>query len=398
MSNDIQLGNQSSFILAEGKRGRSFGLWWWIAAGIVSFLTVFLIILIAFLHKPIRIPDSDAVFVTASPRSLRQLHPSLLAVLPEEMDEIIETKSRWPVVFSLYRADGRWQWQVIGPRWLIKDETSSNGLIAVYQSSVKNTEHTRSFHYTKALTALLPFKKAFAIEIEPQLLVEASGLNISLEEKPINGSFEKDLLLLDIPFETPNQHKRLHTADLALTIPKNGITEDAIQDFIRRLSNGRHHQLNVPELSQYHVWLDELGRPELTTYTFEEPLTEEDAAQLLGAYGFYSRKATLLPDGTLSYEHVVPSTSTGALFGDHVNEQGELISLKRQELLVQKSDQTPVAFESVPACNHTPWMRVSGKSLAFILGSVGVNGSNLPDELPNLQIGSMNQHLSVCFE
>jgi len=286
---------------------------------------------------------------------------------------------------------------MVGPSWMIKDGDTTNGLVSLFASEMNNTEETRNFKYTKSLSTILPFRETVSIEIEPQLLADASGLNISLNEPSIKGTFVHGMILFDIPFESEQQNPPLHTADLALTIPKNGITEDALKDFIRRLSNGRHHHLNIPGLSQYHVWIDENGHPTLSKYSFEKELSEEDAAQLLGAYGFFSKKAVLLPDGTLSYEHVVPTTSSSdGLFGEHANEQGELITLNHQELFVQTPNQIQIEFDTILPCNNYPRIRLSGKSLDYILTSLGA--IKIPEKLPNLQVGSYNDRLSICFE
>lgn len=397
MPDDIRIGEQSSFILAEGKRENPFGFWWLLAAGIVVLTAGLLAALIIFLHKPLAIPASPHMMVTASPRAMQSLPDSLKAAMPEEMRRAIDSGSGWPATFGLYRERERWQWFMIAPRWILPEGKTSNGIVQLLASADIDTQNSRDFHYTSTLASALPFRRPLSVEIEPQLLADASGLNINLPDELIRGGFQNGVLLFDTPFESADGKAALHTADIALNMPKNGVTEDAIQDFIRRLSNGRHHHLNVPALSQYHVWLDDLGRPTLTRYDFATELTETDAAQILGAYGFYTRKATLLPDGSLSYEHVAPTTGTAEeLFTDHINEQGELVSLKRAELEVSLANETPIAFDAVPACGHTPWMRISDRSLHFILRSIGA--SQLPETLPDIQIGELNGKLSVCFE
>ncbi len=397
MSNEINFGSPSNFILAEGKRENPFGLWWLIAVGIVTVIITAMIAFIVLLYQPVQIPSEATLYVTAPPKALSELPDALNETLPAEIREIVDTNSHWPITVGLYRAEEQWQWFMVGPRWMIKNKTSANGLVALFKSDVKNEEAGRTFHYTTSLATILPFKDTFSMELEPQLLADASGLDILLDEEPITGTFKNGILQLDIDFESQVENLPLKNADIAITVPRNGITEDALKDFIRRLSNGRHHHLKTPELSQYHVWIDKNGYPTLTTYSFEEPLSDTDAAQLLGAYGFFSKKTILLPDGTLSYEHVAPTaSSTTSLFGEHINEQNEIITLKEAELIVQSSNHTPAASEDIPFCDHNPWMRTSGNSLKFILDSIGAK--DIPDTLPDIQIGSQENKLSICFE
>jgi|GEM_PF-5602028 len=401
MSNEIKFGGQSNFILAEGKRENPFGVWWLIAVGIIATVVCGTIALIILLSQPIQIPKGATLFITAPPKALASLPHAWQNVLPSEIREVIDTQSAWPITLGLYRSQEQWQWFMLGPRWVIKNQTKTNGLIAFFTSDMSPEETGRAFHYTKSLATVLPFGKTMSMELEPQLLTEASGLAISLDEQAIKGTFENGILQLDLPFKSAQQNPPLQIADFGMTIPKDGIIEDTIKDFIRRLSNGRHSDLNLPELAQYHVWIDDSGRPTQTMYHFETALSNEDAAQLLGAYGFFSKKTILLPDGTLSYEHIVPVTSSStSLFGEHTNNQGELITLNAKELIVQKPNQMSPIVEDAPFCDHNPWMRLSGKSLKYILSTIE-NKSDMNailPQLPDIQIGSHKNKLTICFQ
>ena len=252
-------------------------------------------------------------------------------------------------------------------------------------------------YYTKSLLTALPFHKTTSIELEPQLLEEMTGLDTTSGTVVITGTFDKERLAFDLPFESEEQTLPLDNADIALNIPKSGIPEDILKNTIHRLSNGRHYQLNLPELSQFQLWLDDNGGSSLTMYTFREPLSENNAAQLLGSYGIFSKKTILLPDGTLSYEHIAPkSTSSTSLFGTHINQQKEIITLKKRKLTIQKTNQTPLISEIKSSCGENTWIRLSQISLKTILMKTGVEKP--PENLPNIQIGSQKNTVFICFE
>ena len=397
MGETVVFGKASSFLLAEGKRGLPKAAWFALSGLVLGLAAAVLGILWFYLSRPLPIPASPVLLLSGSPSFLKTL-PISGNTLPPVLQH---SNSKWPAIVGIYFDEGLWKYFVIGPNWMFnglpKEQTVHAGLASIYYPDRIPTQ-TRNDTYTKQFTWGGFPSASFAFLLEPKLLFTDTGADSSAEGS-IQGKLRNGILETNVPFQAKNQAPiALKTADFALQIPPDGNMNGSLYEVIRRLSNGRLDLTESPRLSEFHIWFDDQGRPANTIYTFSNDLTETDAANLLGSYGFSSTRTIILPDGTASTERIaLTATTTDPLFGTRIDEQGEELDLTKRELRVNAGDSHSVEYPVKSACEPSqPWMRLSGKTLELIFTSLG--WEEPPANIPAMQFGEKNGRLIACFE
>jgi hypothetical protein len=383
MDIQITLNRESHIILAEGY-GRRWNFWNLSALGILLGLAVAIGGLWYALSRPIPIPSDTAILGVISPKAAKQLIADhIWEKIPAICQDLLSTDSDWPVICGLTTSG---QSFAIAPRWIQGRERVrfTAGLAA---RSGEVVGETRPFRYTSAL-AWRGLAKQPAIELQSSAIEKWLGLETPSTSTSIlfrwNGrGFESDLKL-------PPQTSPLPAGDIALAITGSA-WEGLPGELFLDASNlpDRKQWKPLPAIERYAVWLGPDRLIQGRYVGFAEPLNQETAARILGMSNVTERRSITLPDGSVSFERLLPTASTSTnLFGKRISDRGELIELEPRFMLVSNAS-TTLDQSNIAPCGITyPWLRLSQTALADII----------EPSLPSLQAFSQNGHLAICFE
>lgn len=383
MSVEIILNRDSNIILAEG-HGRRWNFWNLSALAILLGLGLFFGGMWYFLSRPIPIPNDTALLAVISPKAGRLLLPAALQQkIPGVCQQALASDSDWPIICGLTTSG---QAFAILPRWLKSAgfQRFNAGLISLIGDA---SNETKTFRYSHAL-AWRGLAKQPAIQIESSAIEKWLGLETASTSTKIlfrwtGRGFESDLKLA--PQTTP-----LPAGDIALTLDKaswSSLPGDLFLD--AAILPDRNQWKPLPSIERYAVWLDENRLIDGRFIGFSEPLDQKLAARVLGMMGVTERRALTLPDGSVSYERLLPTASTSSdLFGRRQNDRGQWIDLSPRSILVSNASNTLDQSNVAPCGIGYPWLRLSKEVLGDMLGI----------QLPALQGYSQNGKLSICFE
>ncbi|MCE9586461.1 hypothetical protein K8R04_04050 [Candidatus Uhrbacteria bacterium] len=383
MSVEIILNRESNIIMAEG-HGSRWNFWNLSALGVMIGLAIFFGGLWFLLSRPIPIPADTAILAVISPKASRQILPTAFQEkIPGVCQNALASDSDWPIICGVTVSG---QSFAITPRWL------NNGVYASFTAGLvarsgEVAGETTPFRYTSALYWR-------GIAKQPGILVESSaiekwlGLEVASTSTKIlfrwNGrGFDSDLKLS--PQTTP-----LPAGDIALALDRNAWDALPGDLFLNAVNLPDKSQWKpLPPIERYAVWLDADRSTEGRFIGFAEPLDQELAARVLGMMGVTERRALTLPDGTVSFERLLPTASTNTnLFGRRQNDIGQWVDLSSRFILVSNASSTLDQSNVAPCGASYPWLRLSKNVLNSMLGTT----------LPSLQAYSENNHLSICFE
>ncbi len=383
MSVEIVLNGESQIILGEG-HGHRWNIWNLSALGVILGLSIFIFSMWYALSRPIPIPSNTTIIAVISPKVAKRILPaSIEEKLPAVCKDAFASDSDWPVICGLTSSNEAF---AIMPRWLTKKGTTTftSGLIA--RTGRVQTE-TKPFQYTEAL-AWRGFAKQPTVLIESSIIEERLGLDIATSSTKIlfhwNGKgFASDMKL-------PVQTTPLPAGDIAFSVNNEAWNELSGDVFLDAANLPDRNQWQpLPPIERFAIWIDENHVTKGKYIGFSEPLDQENAARLLGLMGVTERKAITLPDGSISYERLLPSPSTStSLFGQRQNNQGQLIELAPRFIAISNASTTLEQNNTASCGTSYPWIRLSSNVLKDIL--------NIP--VPSLQGYSENQYLSICFE
>lgn len=381
MSVEIILNRDSHIIMAEG-HGRRWNFWNLSALGIFLGLALFFGGMWFLLSRPIPIPADTALLAVISPKAYHQLlSEQLQDKIPMFCQTAFSSNSDWPVICGITTSG---QSFAIQPRWQTIVPSFTAGLVA---RSGDFTGETKTFRYSSALS-WRGLAKQPVLEVESSAIEKWLGLEVASTSTKIlfrwNGSgFDSDLTL-------PPQTTPLPAGDVALSLGR--VAWDTLPgDLFLDAANlpDRSQWKPLPPIERYAVWLDKDRLIEGRYIGFSDPLDQELAARVLGLMGVTERRALTLPDGTVSYERLLPTASTSTdLFGRRQNDRGQWIELSPRFILVSNASTTLDQSNVAPCSMGYPWLRLSQNALHDMLGI----------SLPSLQAFSQNGRLAICFE
>lgn len=383
MSVEIILNRESQIILAEG-HGRHWNFWNISALGIFLGLILFFVGLWSLLSQSIPIPDDTAILAVISPKeSQRILPPAFQEKIPDVCKDVLSSNSDWPIICGLTVSGQAFS---IAPRWLGNDNNRSftSGFIARFGGTIVST---KSFRYTNAL-AWRGLAKQPTIFLESSSIEKLLGLELTSTSTEIlfrwNGhGFDSDLNL-------PPQTTPLPAGDISLFLDRAS-WEALPGDLFLNASNlpDRNQWKPLPPIERYAVWLNSDHLIEGKFIGFAEPLNQKLAARILGMMGVTERRTLMLPDGSISYERLLPTASTSTdLFGRRQNDQGQWIDLSQRYISITNASTTIDQSNIAPCGTSYPWLRLSKNTINSLLGI----------SIPDIQAYSENNRLSICFE
>ncbi|MCC7522989.1 hypothetical protein IT407_04315 [Candidatus Uhrbacteria bacterium] len=383
MSTEIILNRESQIILAEGRRPAFFGSWlmWSLLALILTGTLAFLLWLA--LSRPLPLPRGTFFLGVISSEAAQQIFPpNVLNALPDTWKRTLSIKSTWPLVYGLANEDGQMRAFIIGPRWLVPDgETRQTAGLSAYLGETGLVFEEEKLTYSEALSW--------------RGLERAPAMRWSNGEK-IHLRWNGKQLVSDMAWNMPGT-SRASSADLSTGFSADSRKAATQPEIALASSLGDLPKLrNLPDISRYEVWLNGKGFAR-RRFEFSHPLSENQAAAVLGIFSVTERKAFTLPDGTISIERFTPSASTStSLFGERKNDRNESLRLSANELQISSTTGT---WDIQPAENcgvQGPWIRLSSRALSTTLTDIGWKVS--AEQLRALQIGTINNKIAVCFE
>jgi len=383
MSVEIILNRDSNIILAEG-HGRRWNFWNLSALGIVVGLLMFFGSIWYLLSRPIPIPADTAILAVISPKASRQILPAIFQEkIPSVCQDALASDSDWPIICGVTVSGQAFS---ITPRWLTSVGSSQFNAGIVARSSEVIGE-TKPFRYTSAL-----YWRGLAKQ--PTILVESSavekwlGLEVASTSTKIlfrwNGQgFASDLKL-------PPQTTPLPAGDIALALDRAAWDTLPGDLFLNAVNLPDKSQWKpLPPIERYAVWMGEDRTIKSRFIGFGESLDQELAARILGMMGVTERRALTLPDGTVSFERLLPTASTTKdLFGRRQNDQGQWVDLSQRYILITSTTSTLDQSNISPCGTSYPWLRLSKNVL----------NNTFNTAIPSLQAYSENNRLTICFE
>jgi hypothetical protein len=390
MGNEIFLNSSSSIILAEG-HGRSFWFSW--KAVVLGLLIGVLLCLGAFLiglSRSLPIPQSTVFTALLTADEAAHLPEPLRRALPHDWSLYLAGHSKWPVLLGVYKRDNHWYSFAASPMWHVpatdKLHVTKAGLITF----AADTESDET--WGKSYLGFLE-RRGFGGPISG---VDLKGFFDGTTNDPKTWTwFNMDKGLIRSSLAFPVSHTNaLAAADVSLRL-EPGDGKEALAASIPDLPDSERLK-RLPPMSEVAIRFGDSG-PSVVRLSFEQPLTEQDASVLLGAYGFTMRKAVTLPDGTQSYERIEPVAASGtSLLGERKNDHGQVANIEGNTFVLHGASSTgelPLA----PSCaNATPWLRLSEDALAAVSKQVGLDLQ--PGDLRPLQLVSDKGYLAACFE
>lgn len=390
MDRSIFINSGNSIILAEGHSRGFWHSWRAISLGILLGLCGLLGALLYAISRPLPWPADTSVFFVASPRDAEKLPESLINTLPSDWKAYLVCDTRWPLIIGVYRKEQGWYSFVMSPSWCQphteKLHVLKRGLIVLASDTALDS--TENKNYLGLLFAGGLGHPALAVA--PESLSMLTGI---ADQSPTGtwswfrqgkNSVRSDIELAVMPA------RNAPAVDVSIRFAKSMLPEGIpfLPDIARRA--------RLPNLTQADIVFGN-EMPEVIRLSFDKTLNEDNASALLGAYGFTSRRAIKLPDGTISFERIEPIATSGtSLLGSRKDQKGRSALISGQ-IFTLSSASSSAELPLAPACAETgAWARLSAKSLASILKRVGLQIQE--KDLKPIQIVSEKGKLAVCFE
>jgi hypothetical protein len=392
MNIQITLNRESQIILAEG-RSRRWGFWNILALGILLGLIALFIAMWFALSRPIPIPTDTALIGVISPKAAKQLIDEKRSnLVPELCRMTLISNSDWPIVCGLTTSG---QSFVIVPRWFpLPQAARFNAGFVTRIGDVVGSDKTMSYAEALGWRGLAK---------QPTLVLESAALEKWLGlENPSSTTkllFRFDGRHLQSDIRLPASSEPLPAADIAFALGQQEWQSLPGELFLDAADLPDHKQWNdLPAVSRYAAWYDDQGGIQGKFLGFDSNLDQNQAARILGMMGVTERRQITLPDGSVSYERLLPTPSTSTdMFGRRQNDRGEWIELDQRFMLLSNASTTLDQGNVGPCGSGNPWLRLSTISLASALRQLG-----LQTEAPIIQTGiqaySDGGKLTICSE
>ena len=346
--------------------------------------------------RPVILPAESLITFVASPRQARAfISEEWFERLPESWQTAMNKDSRLPCVFGLARGEERLLSYVI-----CHGESKGEGLDWANGPQVSRYALARdSWRYGYA-------------DVQLALLSEIVQITMPMQDdQTVRFSIEPNRLVSDVRLNTtPNSQQGSARTGIVLPVSDADVmlafseeTWDAIPAVPVNLFPGLpdlQRLKELPAIVQYETWLSASGTPDLRRVRFAETLSEVDAAKVLMYFGVTQRKQILLPDGTISYERVLPQATSGTtMFSTWQNDRGDWIALDSRMMRLSPTSTFRADKSEVPGCkNQVPWLRLSSQVVYQLLRSLDWTNAPSPESLPKLSFGSEAGLLTVCAE
>ncbi len=382
MNIQITLNRESQIILAEG-HGRRWTGRRALAAGILFGLVLLFGGLWFGLSRPLSIPNDTAVIAVLPPQHAKNLIPSSLwDRLPLICRQAWSGNSDWPAICGMSVSG---QAFAIVPRWidLPGQPHIDAGLVSRYGDTPNDSQN---LSYTQTLM-WRGFAKQPVIHFESKAVELLSGLD-GTTSTAINFNWNGQAWVSELSLKPAKES--LPNADIALRITDQAWQAPARELFISAAGLPDRESLKkLPTPDVYAAWLTPEGNIERRYLGFSRDLKTDEAAHTLGMVGVTERRQITLPDGTTSFERLLPIATTGTdFFGRRTNDRGETVDLTPRGLMVSN---TSTAFDltNIVSCGNSPTVfRISSEILEHLISA----------KLPSLQAFSDNGKLAICFE
>jgi hypothetical protein len=394
MDRDIVMNGGGNIILAEGHSRRFWTFWRAIAAGILGGCLILLLLLVWLLSRPLPLPEGTLFYAVATRDEIVALPKSVREALPEDWKSYLEQPSAWPYVFGVYREGQTLFSFVVSPRWRApiteKIHQSTRGL-ALFAADTE-VPGTNGRSYWSFLVERW-YAGGLALGTRPyEALGYVNGHNMDWIR------FHIDALLLRSTLAAPQAPVGpINEADVALRLSSE--SADYLKNHFENQSfvPAPDRLARLPGLSGVDLTFGEPGIPALTRLEFQRDLTEQEAGVLLGAYGFTIRRPIVLPDGTVSFERLEPTATSGtSLLGPRKDEIGRIANISGSTFELFQNEEVAEPA-SAPACSSSPaWMRLSADTVSLIANRFGLHVS--PENVRPVQIISDKGVLAGCFE
>ncbi|HVM90367.1 MAG TPA: hypothetical protein VMU11_00530, partial [Verrucomicrobiae bacterium] len=327
-------------------------------------------------------------FLTA--KETQQLPEPLRRNLPADWKSYVNGSSNWPVLFGVYRQDDHWDSFIASPVWNVPKTDKTHVTKAGLITFVADTDSGET--WGKSYLGFLEKRgfggSAFGADIQ--------GFFSATSDDPKTWTwFKADQGLIRSDMAFPASHANaMPAADVALRL-EPGDGKEALAASIPDLPDAQRLE-KLPPMSEVAIRFGDSG-PTLVRLSFEQNLTEQDASLLLGAYGFTMRKQITLPDGTLSYERIEPTATSGtSLLGERKDDQGRVADIQ-DNLFVLHSASSSGELPLAPSCaGGTPWLRLSEDTVSAVAKQLGIKLE--PDDVRPVQLVSDHGKLVACFE
>ena len=390
------MNQESQLILGSGETIPWYKTW----RLVFLFVAIIIIALISaatwYLSRPVFMPAESLITFVASPRQARAfISEEWFERLPPSWQGAMNKDSRTPCIFGLARGEER-----LLPYVICHGESQGEGLDWTNGPSATRYELARdSWRYGYA-------------DVQLALLSEIVQITMPIQEdETVRFSIEPNRLISDVMLNSmPNAQQGsertgivlpVSDADVMLAFSKE--TWDAIPAVPVNLFPGLpdlQRLKELPAIVQYETWLSASGTPDLRRVRFAQNLSEVDAAKVLMYFGVTQRKQIVLPDGTTSFERVLPQATSGTtMFSTWQNDRGDWIALDPRMMRLSPTSTFRADKSEVPGCkDQVPWLRLSSDVVYQLLRTLDWTNAPSPESLPKLSFGSEKGRLTVCAE
>lgn len=378
---EIILNRESQIILAEG-HGRRWNFWNILALGILIGLTTFFITAWYALSRPIPIPSNTAILAVYSYNALTSTQNELLLNnIPAICKTNIPENANWPMICGITTSGESF---AITPRWWNISDRTNHGLISV--SAIPNSEKTKDMRYFTALN-WRGLAKRPVIQMQSSAIESWLGLENYSENTEI--LFQWDGMKFTSNQKIKAQTSPLPAGDIAFYLDETTWGQLPGDIFLDASALPNRNQWNLPPIERFAIWFDD-NRMQISRFIgFRDALDQNQAARILGMVDVTERRQIKLPDGSTSFERLLPTASSSSdLFGQRLNDRGQILDLTPRSLLLSSSSTTKEQTNISPCGASYPWLRLSSKALNDIIGI----------QMSGIQAYSDNGKLSICFE
>lgn len=396
MSYIVTLNQESQLILGSGETIPWYKTWRIVFVVIALLLIVFSGFMSWWLSQTIKLPAEPLITLVASPRQAKQfIAEEWLERLPDTWQTAISEDTRQPCLFGLARGE-----QKLMPFVICHNKTIGEGLDWERGDSISRYQLIKdSWRYGY-------------VDVQLRLLSEIVQINMPMMDiDTVRFTIQHDHLVSDATLSSlPNAQAGsertgvvlpVSDADVMLAFSKE--TWDSIPSVPITLFPGLPNLQRLKELPaivQYETWLSASGTPDLRRIRFAENLTEDQAAKVLMYFGVTQRKQIVLPDGSLSYERVLPQAATGTtMFDTWQNDRGEWLALDPRMMRLSPTSTFREDKSQVATCkNQVPWLRLSKPVVYQLLRTLDWTNAPAVDSLPKISFGSEKGRLTICAE
>jgi|GEM_PF-6062256 len=381
MSVEIILNRESQIILAEG-HGRRWNFWNLLTVGIIVGLACFFVSAWYALSRPIPIPDNTAILAVYSNKNLNIANNQFINdSIPTICKSNIPSNAEWPMICGITTSGEAF---AITPRWWNINNRTHHGAISI--STTPETSNIETISYFRTLHWRGLSKKP-VIQIQTSALENWLGIEDKSKNTEVLLQWDGERFISDQKIKP--QTSPLPAGDIAFYINDSAWDQISGDVFLDAATLPDRNQWNLPPIERFALWFDD-NRGLLARFIgFRDSLDQNQAAKILGMVDVTERRQIILPDGSTSYERLLPMATTGTdLFGKRQNDKGQMLDMTPRSILISSTSTTAEQANIAPCGTSYPWLRLSSKAMNNLIGL----------QMSGVQAYSDNGKLSICFE